>query len=45
MWNTKKNQTKTKTKHVSWMCVCVFLNGSQNICDDIDFTVFFPVGS
>ena len=40
----RKIKQKQKQKKA---CVtdAFFLNGSQNICDDIDFTVFFPVSS
>ena len=39
-------QRQNKQKTEKNMCYRhFFFNGSQNICDDIDFTMFFPVSS
>ena len=40
-----QRKIKQKQKKACVMDVFFLKNGSQNICDDVDFTVFFPVSS
>ena len=39
----RQNKQKQKQKKACVTDAFFFKTGSQNICDDIDFTVFFPV--